>query len=404
MRKIILIILLASCPIINGQWIQQYTTQSAIRDIRFINSQTGWACGDNIIYKTTNAGTNWVIQPNPTGNLIQQIHPANSMVAYADGWFQTILKTTNGGENWLAIRNGDVGDAVFEGLYFINQNTGWLCGNQFILKTTNGGESFDSVRVPSYLFDMHFRNANEGIVCGEVLSFYRTTNGGANWVKTIIVGQAGHNFYRMSVVNDTIVYLVGHGNQVFRSSNYGISFDSITYINNPFREIYCSYFPSNDTGYAGGSYGKFFKTTDGGHNWKLENTTSFTGYIASAYFLNNTSGWLVGNGRIMGTTTGGQTPILTNSTPIPNSILLHQNYPNPFNPATVISYQLPAAGFVTLNIYDVNGKLIKELVNEKQNAGSYEVNFDGSELPSGTYVYRITAGEFTETRKMVLVK
>ncbi|MBS1493364.1 MAG: T9SS type A sorting domain-containing protein [Bacteroidetes bacterium] len=407
MKKTILALILLISSLANAQWVQQYTTQSAIRDVQFINSKIGWACGDNIIYKTTNAGTNWDIQFTDTDWLIQQIHPVDSMVVYADGWFQKILKTTNGGENWITVRNGGVGDNVFEGLYFLNINTGWLCGNQFVLKTIDGAKSFDSIRIPAYLYDIHFRNANEGIVCGEVLTFFRTTNGGSNWTRIPIPSYDGNNFYRMSVVKDTIVYLVGSENKVFRSPDYGLTWDSVGFVNNPNEQIYCSNFPSNDTGYAGGTFGKFFKTTNGGHNWRLENTTSFTGYIRSIYFYNNNTGWLVGNGRIMGTTTGGQTLVFTNTTSLPGDFILHQNYPNPFNPLTRINYELRNTNYVQIKIYNSIGKEIVSLINQKQNEGSYSINFNSGEynLSSGIYYYLFSIdGEVKQTRKMILLK
>jgi len=83
---------------------------------------------------------------------------------------------------------------------------------------------------------------------------------------------------------------------------------------------------------------------------------------------------------------------------------LYQNYPNPYNPTTTISYQLPKASNVVLKIYDVLGKEVAELVNENKSAGIYNVNFNASNLPSGLYFYKIQAGEFTETRKMLLMK
>jgi hypothetical protein len=83
---------------------------------------------------------------------------------------------------------------------------------------------------------------------------------------------------------------------------------------------------------------------------------------------------------------------------------LSQNYPNPFNPSTVISYQLPVIGFVTLKVYDILGREIATLVNEEKPAGEYEVEFDGSALTSGIYFYQLKAGSYVETRKMVLLK
>ena len=88
---------------------------------------------------------------------------------------------------------------------------------------------------------------------------------------------------------------------------------------------------------------------------------------------------------------------------------VRQNYPNPFNPTTVINYQLPFSSNVKLTVYDVMGREVRTLVNEKQNAGSYNVEFDGTNLASGVYFYNLSAntpagGKFTETKKMLLIK
>lgn len=83
---------------------------------------------------------------------------------------------------------------------------------------------------------------------------------------------------------------------------------------------------------------------------------------------------------------------------------LGQNYPNPFNPLTKIKYDVAKSSFVKLTVYDVLGNFIMSLVNQKHDAGSYFANFDGSELASGTYIYKIEAGDFSSTKKMLLIK
>jgi len=88
----------------------------------------------------------------------------------------------------------------------------------------------------------------------------------------------------------------------------------------------------------------------------------------------------------------------------PVTFQLHQNYPNPFNPTTTIKYQIPELSFITLKVYDVLGNYIATLVNEEKQIGSYEVKFDASFLPSGIYFYQLRAGDFAETKKMVLMK
>jgi hypothetical protein len=89
---------------------------------------------------------------------------------------------------------------------------------------------------------------------------------------------------------------------------------------------------------------------------------------------------------------------------IPLTFALNQNYPNPFNPSTTIRYSIPAASQVTLKIYNLLGQEVASLVNAAQKPGNYEVSFNASSLTSGMYVYRIQAGTFIETKKMMLLK
>jgi len=100
--------------------------------------------------------------------------------------------------------------------------------------------------------------------------------------------------------------------------------------------------------------------------------------------------------------------VLTNfsniSSEIPDKFSLSQNFPNPFNPRTIINYQLSMFSFVSIKVYDVLGNEVVELVNEKQNAGSYSVEFDGSGFASGIYFYRLETGSFVDTKKMTLIK
>ena len=93
-----------------------------------------------------------------------------------------------------------------------------------------------------------------------------------------------------------------------------------------------------------------------------------------------------------------------NWTQRPTEYLLQQNYPNPFNPSTAISYQLPAVSHVTLKIYNLLGQEVGTLVDEKQNPGNHSVVFEAGRLPSGVYFYRLNAGKFTATRKLLLLK
>jgi hypothetical protein len=89
---------------------------------------------------------------------------------------------------------------------------------------------------------------------------------------------------------------------------------------------------------------------------------------------------------------------------VPETYALEQNYPNPFNPSTVINYSIPTAGFVSLKVYDLLGQEIATLVSEDHQPGNYSVDFSATDLANGAYFYRITAGSFTDVKKMVLMK
>jgi hypothetical protein len=89
---------------------------------------------------------------------------------------------------------------------------------------------------------------------------------------------------------------------------------------------------------------------------------------------------------------------------LPTEFKLSQNYPNPFNPTTKISYSVPFDSKVTISVYSVTGELIAELLSDFVSAGVYSVDFDGSNLASGMYIYRMTAGNFIQTNKMMLLK
>lgn len=92
------------------------------------------------------------------------------------------------------------------------------------------------------------------------------------------------------------------------------------------------------------------------------------------------------------------------SAEVPKQFNLYQNYPNPFNPVTIINYEIKTAGNVKLIVFDITGKEIAVLINQKQNAGTYQAEFDGSNLPSGVYFYKLITDSFNDVKKMVLIK
>ena len=89
---------------------------------------------------------------------------------------------------------------------------------------------------------------------------------------------------------------------------------------------------------------------------------------------------------------------------VPAQFALDQNYPNPFNPSSEIGYSIPEDAKVTISVYSITGQLIKTIVNEFQNAGFHSVTMDAASMSSGTYIYQMTAGNYRQTRKLVVLK
>lgn len=136
--------------------------------------------------------------------------------------------------------------------------------------------------------------------------------------------------------------------------------------------------------------------------------------LASAVLMNNTLYyWRVNASNAGGTSqwssvwrfiTLNNIGIKQISSEIPDKYMLYQNYPNPFNPNTTVKFQIKDSRFVSLKVFDLLGKEVKALVNEKLSPGIYEVSFDGNNLPSGMYFYTIRSGDFMDTKRMLLVK
>jgi len=409
MKKLFLVLAMLVAMNVNAQWVQQYTgTTANLYDIEFLNRYTGWSVGAaGTCLKTTNGGINWIQMNHPVGTKpLNSVHIVDSNVVYFVGYFETIFKTTNGGLNWVIIRNGPSGGGnSYFGLYFLNKDSGWVCGNgNKVLRTRNGGITFDSGYVSSnWLYDMHFKDANTGFVTTQGAVF-KTTNGGSTWFYSLYLTDT-RIFWKISFVENTFGWVAAYNeNGIHRTTNFGVSWDLVsTYVSGMFGVC----FVNKDTGFIGGLTNWLFKTTDGGYNWARENTSTNNNTFESIEFVNDTIGWTCSTGGvIMHTTTGGQTLVTVKniSTEIPSKYSLSQNYPNPFNPTTNIKFSIVNAGEVKLVVYDIQGREVRTLVNESLKPGTYEAAFDGSALNSGVYFYKLSTSTFSETKKMLLIK
>jgi photosystem II stability/assembly factor-like uncharacterized protein len=401
-----------------AQWYQQTSgTSKTLQWVYFISDNTGWACGeDEEIIKTTDGGTNWNLQNSNPTNYLNSIFFISESTGWAVGGNYSphlgiVLKTTNGGISW-SIQTSSL-PYQLNSVYFISLTIGWVAGNiNQILKTTDGGANWIPQTVESTDYrDIFFINENIGwAVGGDYFNTFskilKTTDGGSNW---IVKTAATNNFLRaVHFVSETTGWVAGNSGTIFRTTDAGESWQEQT--SGTTEGLYSIAFVNSATGWIAGGSGLILFTSDGGNNWTAQNSGTAQ-WLSSLCFSSESLGWAVGNeGTIVHTTNGGVTFIGNEEDgEIPNEFLLEQNYPNPFNPITKISYSIPELSFVTLKVYDVLGNEIATLLNEEKTAGNYEVEFDSHSgsvrnLPSGIYFYKITTSNFSETKKMILMK
>ncbi len=416
-------------------WYQQWFPNlngSTIQDITFLDSLTGFAVtnpGTSIycyILKTTNGGDNWVINyTHNSGTNIRftRIQFADNNTGYVSNNFYNFFKTTDKGQTWFDYFNVPFGA---EDMSVINKDSILVVTSRGlgggVYRSTNGGISWQYIWNNSpngnpdkiYMYDKNLGFTQNG-------SNYmrRTTNGGFNWDFV-----SGEFFSGMEFVDSLIGWKAHIGVQ--KTTNGGLN-----WINQQLPNISSSYIDSkvdivnkNTVRMVGARKYKrapVYKTTDGGINWGYQiPDTSYPVYsYNNIQFENFKFGWvftLYGTDNILfHTTTGGNdTTFFTGIKLVPNIVpekfSLGQNYPNPFNPSTNIPYELKEPSHVTLKVYDVQGKEVKELVNGRWGTGKFMADFDGAEFSTGVYFYKIVLyGEsskqtFSETKRMLLLK
>ena len=415
---ILFLIVVNPAMVCYAQWVQQTSgVTTSLLDIDFINENTGWACGDGgVVVKTTNGGLNWVQQNTGVFKRLEGIEAVDENILYSVGWFQTIIKSTNGGNNWTIIRDGPTGTgATFFKCFFLNVNTGWLLrsGGGYVLRTSNGGNSFDSTFTNhSFNRDVYFINNYTGVICGDGAGILRSTDGGVNWVEIPLPLLFGSpNLYRMSFVGNT-GWTIGEGSEpglgklVFRTTNFGLTWDSIARVPYPSGQLnYSVYFTNLITGYAGGTTGIIYKTVNGGINW-FQQASPNIGFRNDFWFANDSLGWSTGGGgQIFRTINGGTyLNMSTNQSIIPVNHSLVNIYPNPFNPETNIQFELAFNDDVKIAVYDILGREISVLIYKKMNAGKYYIKFNGSSLSSGIYICRLITKSISISKTLVLLK
>lgn len=355
----------------------------------------------------------------------------NSQRVYASSQNGGLGRSTNGGASFTGATSGlDLTYTNWMTPYVMDKNNPLVlyCGTYKIHKSTNGMQSWTAISPD--LTNGHVQNLGtittvdvaksdpNVIYCGtDDANVWVTINGGSNWTK-INNGLPYRWVTRVTIhpefANICYVTLSGYktdstGAHVYKTTNFGANWSSISsnLPNAPVNDILID--PAFlSTLYLATDVGVMISTNDGA-NWSVYSSGIPSNVPCHDLTLHNGTRKLVvwTHGRSAFSTTVNPLGI-TVQNEVPEKFTLFQNYPNPFNPVTTIKYSLPPnngkENDISLQVFDISGRLAAVLLHQIQSPGVYEVTFDAGNMASGIYFYKLTAGTITETRKMLLVK
>jgi len=409
------------------------------------------ASGENLfagsssgIFLSTNSGSSWtLINYGLSSSSINCFAVSgNNLFTGTEG--NGVFLSTNNGSSWSPINTG-LKDNYIRALIINGTNLfAGTANGVFLYK--NGGTSWTEVNTGlTNIWIRSFANMEETLFVGtEGGGVFRSENNGITWTAASM-GLTNKTVYSLAVM-DSHLFAGTWGGGIFVSDNYGSSWTSCnsglqTHYIESFAIVDSNIFASTSSGVfissnkgakwikadlpffsfvqmvkiegyifvGNGGMGAFsgegvYVSTDNGLSWSAVNS-GLTGAPINALAVCDTElfAGTAGNG-VWHRPLAEMITNVKSSTELPKEFTIYQNYPNPFNPSTTIKYSIPKPSNVTLKVYDVLGSEIEALVQKIQTQGSYEVEFDGSELTSGIYFYRLRAGDYVETKKMIVLK
>ena len=320
---------------------------------------------------------------------------------------------------------------AFSGLIIIKY--GCAMGDSMWTLTQSAGYAFMNPKIGKIIMDNQgfiYAASSTGtpIQARDYLLMKIKPSGDTSWMRTYgeVAGQ-GDEIHDIKLDNAKNVYISGESNHGSNSNWATIKYDSAgnrkwvsIYNRSGYGDVPCGLFLDKAGNVLVGGYG-----SSSYYDYILNKYNSNTGALINSYIYTNnyhdlcygiakdTSDNVYLTGTFSTTNTiidlatmklSPTTGISEISTEIPSDLFLGQNYPNPFNPTTKIEFKVESSKFIKLTVYDISGKEVAVLVNGKMSPGTYEVTFDGSNLSSGVYFYKLNAEKFSDTKKLILLK
>lgn len=407
MKKLFTMLLLLLTVSVQAQWstVFNHSTYAMCGSGSDLYMSNNDGVSNRGIYKSTDNGANWtkittlqnIVAMDASGNKIYAAAGQYSSLDTLGLWY-----STNNGVNWVQhtqFRYNGV-STFLTSVKVVGTRVYVTYGKQ--LWYSDNGSTFNSTTMLSETMNciaanisgsaIYVGTGNQGSQKGYI---YMSPNSGSSWIKIDSLNSPVNNI----TLDGAIIYATNYS--LWKSTNNGGN--------------WTEYKPNNSSVYSMTITGNYiflgtnqgiYMSANGGTTWVLKNQglpSSGTGYYLST------------QGNYLFTSFGqanslvyrrllSETIDVRQISSVVTDYALEQNYPNPWNPATKIEYSIPKSGLVTLKVFDILGKEISTLVDENQSPGTYSVNFQGAELPSGIYFYRLQAGSYTETKQMILIK
>ncbi|MBU2506764.1 MAG: VCBS repeat-containing protein [Bacteroidetes bacterium] len=348
------------------------------------------------VYISTDNGNSWSYKSGALITSAVAVDVTGNIYAGTNGG---LYRSTDNGNNW------ELANTVYYWvsalMVSINGDIIAGCLGQGIYISTDGGNNWEQRNnglIDFYIFSLSVNNYGD-LFAGTSKGIYRSTNNGYNWIE-INTGLVD-SIIRSITVNKKGDVFCGTEMGLYYSTNNGNNWNKTNLPNNVVTSIVTI---SNSDIFVGTFNRGVYHSKDNGVSWIQVNSGFLYPSILSIAV--NNEGYLLAGAMGSSVYRSVSPPTFVDEInfSIPSKYILYQNYPNPFNPSTTIEYAVPKTGRVMIKIYNMIGEKVAVLVDEERYPGTYTVEWNGEELPSGIYIARLTAGSFAASIKLLLIK